>query len=309
MRNEIFDEIESCFLMTDEAQMQKLADDIVRAPHIMLHGKGRVGLMIKTFAIQLSRLGLYARFIGEITVPPIKERDLLVMGNMTGFPSSSTAFYEIARKNKARSIGITANPDGPVKDVADNLITLYGRKMNDSPGNVGSLQPMSTTVEHALLLMLDYVVLLVKQKTGKHEKTETMQGDAMRTQMLSELRQNYLATGIKQLDALIGAIENARRVFFYARGREMLMLSAFAMRVHHMGYTAYVMGETSVVPIQKGDLLVVSSQKGEDKLLAAQMDEVLQAGADIAGLSARPEQGFEKGVHERSQNKRESCGL
>ncbi|MHB1315772.1 MAG: SIS domain-containing protein [Christensenellales bacterium] len=170
MRIEILEEIKNNFLMVDEAQMQMLVDKIAKARHIILHGKGRVGLMMKAFAIRLSQLGLYARIIGDITAPPIQEGDLLLVGNTSGFPSSSSAFYDIARRNRAASVCITANPNGPVKDMADDLVVIYGRTMNAGP-NMVSLQPMCTTVEHVLLLVLDYIVLLLQKKLSQSEQT------------------------------------------------------------------------------------------------------------------------------------------
>ncbi|MHB1315773.1 MAG: phosphoheptose isomerase family protein [Christensenellales bacterium] len=108
-------------------------------------------------------------------------------------------------------------------------------------------------------------------------------------QMIEELGRSYLATDVGQLDDFIAALEQARRIFFYAQGREMLMLSAFAMRVHHMGYEVYVIGETSAPPIGRGDVLAVSSGTGAGGVLFAQIETALRAGAAVIGLSAHPE--------------------
>lgn len=168
MREKIIDEVREHFLKVDEAKLEALADRITHARRVILHGKGRVGLMMKSFAVRLTQLGLHARVIGDITAPPIGQGDLLLVGNSSGFPSSSAVFYEIARKNHAYSVCLTANPAGPVKDMADELILLYGRTMITGDPTP-SYQPMCSTLEQVLLLTLDYLVLLLQQKLGQDE--------------------------------------------------------------------------------------------------------------------------------------------
>lgn len=114
----------------------------------------------------------------------------------------------------------------------------------------------------------------------------------VRMQILEELSDHLLSVDVAQLDTMIDYIEGAKRVFFYARGREMMMLSAFAMRVYHMGYDAYVVGEPHVPPIGKGDVLIVSIGMGTSPRMAtalAQIEVAHQAGATLVALSAHPE--------------------
>ena len=113
--------------------------------------------------------------------------------------------------------------------------------------------------------------------------------DSLKERIMGELSNNYLSVEEQQLNRLITYLEEADRIFFYARGREMLMLSAFAMRVHHMGYKVYVIGEVCVPPVCKGDVLVVSSGMGYGSVLTAQLQTAIQAGASIVGLTAHPE--------------------
>lgn len=46
-------------------------------------------------------------------------------------------------------------------------------------------------------------------------------------------------------------------------GRVMLMTKAFAKRLKHLGFDSYVVGETTIPAIERGDLLVVASGSGE----------------------------------------------
>jgi len=113
-----------------------------------------------------------------------------------------------------------------------------------------------------------------------------------RQAIIDELEKNFSAVSEKELDGLIDMIERAKKVFFFSRGREMMMLSAFAMRVFHMGYDAYVVGEPHVPPIGKDDILIMSLGAGSSPWMGtsmAQLEAARNAGAAIAVLSAHPE--------------------
>ncbi|WP_461257587.1 phosphoheptose isomerase family protein, partial [Treponema sp. R80B11-R83G3] len=110
--------------------------------------------------------------------------------------------------------------------------------------------------------------------------------------IIDELEKNFLAVDDKELDVLIDRIEGAKKIFFFGQGREMMMLSAFAMRVFHMGYDAYVVGEPHVPPIGKGDILIMSIGVGSSPWTGtstAQLEAAKNANAVIIVLSAHPE--------------------
>jgi 6-phospho-3-hexuloisomerase len=112
-----------------------------------------------------------------------------------------------------------------------------------------------------------------------------------REAIMDELEKNFLQVNDKEIDGLIDLIEKANRIFFFSQGREMIMLSAFAMRVFHMGYDAYVVGEPHVPSIGKGDLLVMSLGMGASSWMRtsmAQLETAKNAGATVAALSANP---------------------
>jgi 6-phospho-3-hexuloisomerase len=113
-----------------------------------------------------------------------------------------------------------------------------------------------------------------------------------RKAMMDEVEKNFLQVNDQEIDGLIELIEKANRIFFFSQGREMVMLSAFAMRVFHMGYDAYVVGEPHVPPIEKGDLLVMSLGMGASAWVRASMaliETAKKVGATVAALSANPE--------------------
>lgn len=87
-----------------------------------------------------------------------------------------------------------------------------------------------------------------------------------------------------QLDQFIAELDAHARIFVYGTGRSGLMLKAFAMRLMQMGYTAFVVGETTP-SIQKGDLLVVASSSGETGSVVAAADSAARQGADVCAIT------------------------
>lgn len=65
-----------------------------------------------------------------------------------------------------------------------------------------------------------------------------------------------------ELGSLIAPIKNARSIFLIGMGRSGLMMQAAAMRLMHLGFKAYVVGETTTPAIGEGDLLIAGSGSG-----------------------------------------------
>jgi 6-phospho 3-hexuloisomerase len=55
----------------------------------------------------------------------------------------------------------------------------------------------------------------------------------------------------------------SKRIFVYGAGRSGLVAKAFAIRLIHLGFQAFVIGETITAPVKKGDLVIIVSGSGE----------------------------------------------
>jgi 3-hexulose-6-phosphate synthase/6-phospho-3-hexuloisomerase len=55
----------------------------------------------------------------------------------------------------------------------------------------------------------------------------------------------------------------AKRIFVYGAGRSGLVSRAFAIRLVHLGFQTFVIGETIGAPVKKGDLVCIVSGSGE----------------------------------------------
>jgi 6-phospho 3-hexuloisomerase len=55
----------------------------------------------------------------------------------------------------------------------------------------------------------------------------------------------------------------SNRIFVYGAGRSGLVSKAFAIRLVHLGFQTFVIGETITAPVQEGDLVIIISGSGE----------------------------------------------
>ncbi|HIH28655.1 MAG TPA: SIS domain-containing protein [Thermoplasmata archaeon] len=67
----------------------------------------------------------------------------------------------------------------------------------------------------------------------------------------------------KEIDRIIHAFFKANRIFVYGAGRSGLVSKAFAIRLVHLGFQTFVIGETIGAPVKKGDLVCIVSGSGE----------------------------------------------
>ena len=68
---------------------------------------------------------------------------------------------------------------------------------------------------------------------------------------------------LRQVEQMIDVIENSNSIFVVGAGRSGFIAKAFAMRLMHLGYRVYVVGETVTPRIGNNDVLIAISGSGE----------------------------------------------
>jgi len=63
-------------------------------------------------------------------------------------------------------------------------------------------------------------------------------------------------------------IMNADSIFITGAGRSGLVGKAFAMRLMHLGFTSYVVGESTTPAVHKNDVVIAISGSGETRLIS-----------------------------------------
>ncbi len=67
----------------------------------------------------------------------------------------------------------------------------------------------------------------------------------------------------ENIDRVTEAFFTTNRTFVYGAGRSGLVSKAFAIRLVHLGFQTFVIGETIGAPIKKGDLVWIVTGSGE----------------------------------------------
>lgn len=89
------------------------------------------------------------------------------------------------------------------------------------------------------------------------------------------------------LTTLLTAKESGNTVFVAGAGRSGLMGRAFAMRLMHMGFKTYVVGDTVTPAVQKGDVLVAISGSGNTKSIVEIGSKCKTIGATVIAITSK----------------------
>nr|WP_285273741.1 6-phospho-3-hexuloisomerase [Ignisphaera sp. 4213-co] len=92
-----------------------------------------------------------------------------------------------------------------------------------------------------------------------------------------------------QVEAFIKVLEEAykgnRKVLVMGAGRSGLVGRAFAMRLKHLGYDVYVLGDTIVSPVEKGDVVIAISGSGRTALIVTAAEAAKRVNAIVVAIT------------------------
>ena len=111
-------------------------------------------------------------------------------------------------------------------------------------------------------------------------------------EILSRVKESLGKIRPDQVDKLVSDLLRARatdkHVLVIGAGRTGLVGRSFAMRLMHLGYDAYVVGETITPPLGKGDILVAVSGSGSTALVVEAAKAAKKVGARVAAITSFP---------------------
>ena len=90
------------------------------------------------------------------------------------------------------------------------------------------------------------------------------------------------------ISALADAVHGADRVFLLGAGRSGLALRMTAMRLMHLGLTAFVVGDTTTPAIARGDLLLTATGSGTTTGIVRAATTAHELGAAVATITTAP---------------------
>ncbi|HWQ44847.1 MAG TPA: 6-phospho-3-hexuloisomerase [Methanosarcina barkeri] len=91
------------------------------------------------------------------------------------------------------------------------------------------------------------------------------------------------------IKATIQKILQGEKIFVMGAGRSGLVAKAFAMRLMHLGFSAYVVGETTTPAVQPQDVVIAISGSGETHSIADLGKIVKDIGSTLITVTSKKE--------------------
>ena len=92
-----------------------------------------------------------------------------------------------------------------------------------------------------------------------------------------------------ELSAVVNCLKKENRIFVDGEGRSGLMAKGFAMRLMHLGYTVFAIGETITPALEEGDVLLAVSGSGESDHVVSDARKAAKQGCRIVAVTSKPQ--------------------
>lgn len=91
------------------------------------------------------------------------------------------------------------------------------------------------------------------------------------------------------LDRAMALIARDSRVYAAGEGRSGFQARGFAMRMMHIGYTSYMMGETICPSMHEGDVLLAISGSGTTRRTVEDAEAARKHGVKVIAVTSKPQ--------------------
>ncbi|MBU3142824.1 6-phospho-3-hexuloisomerase [Clostridium sp. CF012] len=105
--------------------------------------------------------------------------------------------------------------------------------------------------------------------------------------IVDEISSVLLKVDRKQLEEVVNSISKDTRIFVDGEGRSGLMGKGFAMRLMHLGYSVYVVGETITPAVAKNDIYFAISGSGESGNVVLNTKKAKEKGCTIIAVTSK----------------------
>ena len=106
--------------------------------------------------------------------------------------------------------------------------------------------------------------------------------------LVASVRESLKRVKLDEVEKMIAEMlaSTERRILVLGAGRSGLIGRAFAMRLMHLGFKVYVIGETITPSVGKGDLIIALSGSGTTKLVVTAAEIGKTVGARIIAITS-----------------------
>src|SRR5215210_497506 len=168
-------EIADAVRSVSDSALDGVVDELLAARRIACYAGGREGLVMRGLVMRLFHAGLDVHYVGEMTCPAVGAGDLLVLSCGPGRISMVEALAGVAKRDGARLLYLTAQPQNPPADQADRVVRVTAQTMADDRESAAAL-PMGSAYEIAVFVLVDLITTRVRDR---------------RTESVAELRSRH----------------------------------------------------------------------------------------------------------------------
>lgn len=106
--------------------------------------------------------------------------------------------------------------------------------------------------------------------------------------IINEVRDVLAEIKEDEFKRFINTIKLSKNIFVTGQGRSGLVARTFAMRLTHIGFSCYVVGDTTTPNIDKGDMLIACSSSGTTSITCHIAGLAKRLNASIVVITAHP---------------------
>lgn len=147
----------------DPQEIEALIGEILRAKTIQIYGMGRMQLSARAFAMRLKHMGLDTYVVYDTTTPHIGTGDLLI--THCAVTNVELNVITCAKQAGARIALLTAHPENEHGQLADLCVLVPGQIFGTGR-ELPSIQPMASSLEQSLFLLVDIVAMMLIERRG-----------------------------------------------------------------------------------------------------------------------------------------------
>ena len=133
--------------------------------------------------------------------------------------------------------------------------------------------------------------ITVYDEKGNHLFKSYQKYETIRKNNTQEIVSQDVIDKVKdeELQAVMAELDKSRRVFVAGEGRSGFSARGFAMRLMHIGYTVYFVGETITPAMQAGDVFIGVSGSGKSASVVNDAKKAKDAGLTVIAVTSKPE--------------------
>lgn len=104
--------------------------------------------------------------------------------------------------------------------------------------------------------------------------------------IVEEIKNVITSVKKEEIDRITEIVDKDKRVFIVGEGRSGLQGKAFAMRLMHLGFTTFVVGETITPSMREGDVLFAISGSGSTQNVLNVAKKAKKFGVIVIGITS-----------------------